>query len=352
MNNQPLISVVIPVYNVEQYLPQCLDSILNQTYQNIELVCVDDGSPDNCGKILEKYAAMDERILVIAQKNQGLSGARNTGMRYAHGEYIMFVDSDDWIEAETCEVAISAALKYGADLVMWSYVREYGQESKEKYMFWEDETIFEEAEVKSKLHRRLCGLYGEELKHPEYANAIETAWGKLYLTEYLVNNNILFVDTKEIGTEDALFNLYALGYVKKAVYLRKCFNHYRKTNQNSLTKTYNAQLFPRWKRLFKYMEDYILNNNLSEKYRQALNNRIALSLLGLGLNIVGSGLGLGKKLELIKEVLNDNQYKQAYRTLDFQYFPLHWKLFYSCAKLRVDVGVYLLLSVIHRIISS
>lgn len=330
----------------------CLDSILNQTYQNIELVCVDDGSPDNCGQIIEKYAAMDERILVIAQNNQGLSGARNTGMRYAHGEYIMFVDSDDWIEAETCEAAVSAVLKYGADLVMWSYVREYGQDSKEKYMFWEDETVFEEAEVKSQLHRRLCGLYGEELKHPEYVNAIETAWGKLYLTEYLVNNNILFVDTKEIGTEDALFNLYALGYVKKAVYLRKCFNHYRKTNQNSLTKTYNEQLFPGWKRMFKYMKDYIIDNNLSDEYSQALNNRIALSLLGLGLNIVGSGFGLGKKLELIKEVLNDNQYKQAYRTLDFQYFPLHWKLFYSCAKLRVDVGVYLLSSVIHRIISS
>ena len=100
----------------------CLDSILNQTYQNIELVCVDDGSPDNCGHILEKYAAMDERILVIAQKNQGLSGARNTGVRYAHGEYIMFVDSDDWIETETCETAVNAVLKYGADLVMWSYV--------------------------------------------------------------------------------------------------------------------------------------------------------------------------------------------------------------------------------------
>lgn len=127
--SSPLVSIVLPVYNVEKYLPICLDSILNQTYQNIELVCVNDGSPDNCGQILEKYAAMDERILVIAQKNQGLSGARNTGMRYAHGEYIMFVDSDDWIEAETCEVAVSAALKYGADLVMWSYVREYGQES-------------------------------------------------------------------------------------------------------------------------------------------------------------------------------------------------------------------------------
>ena len=90
-----MVSIVLPVYNVEKYLPICLDSILNQTYQNIELVCVNDGSPDNCGQILEKYAAMDERILVIAQKNQGLSGARKTGVRYAHGEHIMFVDSDD-----------------------------------------------------------------------------------------------------------------------------------------------------------------------------------------------------------------------------------------------------------------
>lgn len=350
MNNQPLISVIIPVYNVEQYLSQCLDSILNQTYQNIELVCVNDGSPDNCGQILEKYAAMDERILVIAQKNQGLSGARNTGMRYAHGEYIMFVDSDDWIEAETCEVAVSAALKYGADLVMWSYVREFEDESKEKFMFWEHETVFDSKQVKTQLHRRLCGLYGEELRHPEYANAIETAWGKLYLAKNLLNNHVEFVDTKKIGTEDALFNLYALGYVQKAVYLRRCFNHYRKTNSGSLTSTYKAKLFDQWQVLFDLMNRYINDNHLSQEYADALNNRIALSILGLGLNIMDADVSALKKVKMLNDIVSHPRYMEAYKKLKLKYFPIHWRLFYGCAKYRISLGVFLFLNIIRRII--
>lgn len=348
--DSPLVSIICPIYNVEEYLPMCLDSILNQTYQNIELVCVNDGSPDNCGQIIKKYAAMDERILAITQKNQGLSAARNTGMRYAHGEYTMFVDSDDWIEAETCEAAVGVALKYDADLVMWSYVREYGQDLKEKYMFWKDESIFEKAQVQNQLHRRICGLFGEELRHPDYANALETVWGKLYLTERIVDNHVGFVDTKEIGTEDALFNLYVLGYIERAVYLRRCYNHYRKTNQGSLTKTYNEKLFERWQRLFDYMRQYIQENNLPMEYNEALDNRIALSLLGLGLNIVGSNYGMGKKITLLRDILSNDRYKAAYKELDFSFFPIHWKVFYSFAAHGFTFGVYILLLIIRKFI--
>lgn len=352
MNNQPLISVIIPVYNVEQYLPQCLDSIINQTYPNLEIICVNDGTRDSSREILERYAEKDCRIIIIDQENQGLSGARNTGLQYTHGKYLMFVDSDDWIELETCEEAVRAAEKHHADLVMWSYAREYDNESKVKYMFWDDETVFEQEEVQSQLHRRLCGLLGEELRHPDYANALETAWGKLYLTERIVSNHVEFIDTKEIGTEDALFNLYALGYAERAVYLRKCFNHYRKTNQSSLTKTYNDKLFERWQRLFDYMELYIQDNHLPSDYGKALNNRIALSLLGLGLNIVGSDYSIGEKIGLLNEVLSSNRYQQAYKNLDYSYFPIHWKAFYGCAKYRVTIGVYVLLNVILKIIRN
>lgn len=347
-----MVSVIVPVYKVEPYLPKCLNSILEQTYQNIEVVCVNDGSPDKCGLILEKYAEADERILIVDQKNQGLSGARNTGIRHAHGKYIMFVDSDDWIEKEACEAAVHSAQKHNADLVMWSYTREYENESKDKYMFWDDETVFEQPEVLSQLHRRLCGLLGEELRHPDYANALETAWGKLYLTERIVDNHVEFIDTREIGTEDALFNLYTLGYIERAVYIRKCFNHYRKNNQSSLTKTYNEKLFERWQRMFDYMDQYIQDNHLSEDYRKALNNRIALSLLGLGLNIAGSDYSVWKKITLLRDIIATERYAAAYKELDFTFFPIHWKVFYSCAAHGCTIGVYILLSVIRRIING
>ena len=351
MDNRVLISIIVPVYNVEKYLAECLDSLINQTYQYIEIICVNDGSVDNSKSILEEYASKDYRIKIINQNNQGLSAARNTGMREASGKYIMFVDSDDWIDLCTCKEAVISAEKNHADLVFWSYTREYSGVSKDKLLFWENGTVFDDIQVKNQLHRRLAGLLGEELKYPDYANAIETAWGKLYLAAELMENKIQFVSTEEIGTEDALFNLYALGHVKKAVYLRKCFNHYRKDNDTSLTSKYKKDLYVQWQYLFDLMNEYIKVNNLSNEYEVASNNRIALSLLGLGLNILASDFSDKVKIQLIKKIIKSDRYREAYKSLEFKYFPLHWKMFYSFAKHGNAMGVYLLLKVIHKIIS-
>ncbi len=350
-SNMPLVSIIVPVYNVEKYLSQCLDSLVNQTYRNLEIVCVNDETPDNSAAILKQYAEKDSRIKIFEQKNMGLSGARNTGMKNAHGDYVMCVDSDDWIDLETCEQAVSAALKHNADLVMWSYVREFDDRSADKLMFWEDETVFDTEEVQNQINRRLCGLLGEELAHPDYANAIETAWGKLYRFSVIKDNNVEYISERIIGTEDALFNLYATHYVKKAVYLKKPFNHYRRTNTGSLTSHYKEKLFLQWQTLFDYMERYVSDNHLGENFSLALNNRIALSVLGLGLNITGSDFSAKKKRSLLKEIVRSERYQKAYQTLTFKYFPIHWKLFYFCAKHRLTFGLYLLLLVIKKIIS-
>lgn len=352
MKNSPLVSIIIPVYNVEKYLAQCLDSIINQTYQDIEIICINDGSTDNSKAIIEKYALQDERVKLINQTNQGVSIARNTGIRNASGKYLMFVDGDDWIELETCEKAVETAQRFNADLIFWSYTREYSGKIKDKLMFWEDERVFGEEQVKNELHRRLVGLLGDELKHPDYADAIVTVWGKLYLTSELISHQIEFVDIKEIGTsEDALFNLYALGYVRKAVYIKKCLNHYRKDNVSSVTTKYKENLYFQWLNLFDLMQKYIKDNYLPKEYEQALKNRVALSILGLGLNILAADFSTRKKIRLIKNIIISNRFQQAYQSLDFKYFPLHWKVFYQFAKSGNAVGLYLLLTIIHIIIT-
>lgn len=111
------ISVIVPIYKVEPYLRKCVDSILAQTYQNLEVILVDDGSPDNCGAICEEYAEQDTRIKVIHKQNSGLSGARNAGLDYASGEYITFVDSDDWIDPHHFS-ALYSSLQEGADIAV------------------------------------------------------------------------------------------------------------------------------------------------------------------------------------------------------------------------------------------
>lgn len=121
----PKVSIIVPVYKVEKYLCKCIDSILAQTLKQFELILIDDGSPDNSPKICDEYEKKDTRIKVIHQKNAGVSAARNAGLDIAKGEYIGFVDSDDWIEPNTYEIAYNTALEKNADIVQWDFVFDY-----------------------------------------------------------------------------------------------------------------------------------------------------------------------------------------------------------------------------------
>ena len=120
---KPLVSVIVPIYKVEPYLERCLDSLVDQTLKEIEIIVVDDGSPDRCGEICDAYAARDERFRVVHQENRGLSAARNVGIDLARADYLMFVDSDDWVDPDYCRLPYEAAVEHGAELVMFQYVR-------------------------------------------------------------------------------------------------------------------------------------------------------------------------------------------------------------------------------------
>lgn len=347
--SKPLISIVIPCYNVEKYLTKCLESVVGQTYTNLEIICVIDGSPDNSLAICNKFAEKDKRIVIIEQDNQGLSGARNTGIAVASGEYIVFLDSDDWIEISTCEKALSKMIDNNLDLVIWSYVREFSNSQKEKLILGDKDLTFDSDGCR-KLHRRIFGLYGEELSNPENADSLVTAWGKMYRASLI--KNIKFVDTKEIGTEDALFNCYAMKNVKSAYYIAECLNHYRKDNETSLTSKYKEKLFFQWNHLYDLMKQCIDDNNLGEDFEQALNNRISLSIIGLGLNELANQKGIVEKIKKIKEMLSFNRYRTAYKTLTLKYFPIHWKVFFMFAKMNFATGVYILLVAINKLIGN
>ena len=124
-NNNPKISIIIPVYNVEKYLRRCLDSVLNQTFTDWVAICVDDGSTDNSGQILSEYAARDARFIIISKKNGGQSDARNAGMKYATGDYILFLDSDDFIHPQTLEIAYGQIVKNNVDMFLFDYDKKF-----------------------------------------------------------------------------------------------------------------------------------------------------------------------------------------------------------------------------------
>lgn len=337
------ITIIIPVYKVEKYIHQCIDSVIDQSYKNLEIILVDDGSPDKCPEICDDYAKKDKRIKVIHQENQGLSSARNTGIKASTGDYINFIDSDDWIEREAFQIALDTRNRWDADLVMWPYIREYENRSLKKEIFPQDLIVYEEEDLKKKLHRRILGLLGEELARPEDADAIVTVSNKLYKAEIIKKHKIEFVDTEIIGTEDALFNLYVFGKLKRAVYTKDYLYHYRKDNLNSLTRQYKGQLKEQWDNLFDLMEEYIQENKLDRDYTQALDNRISMSIIGLGLKEVESKHSRRIQIKEIKKILTAPRYRKACKTLELRYFPLHWKIFFLLAKKNFAPGVYLML---------
>lgn len=348
--NNIFISIIIPVYNVSAYLRQCLESVINQSYPNLEIIIVNDGSTDDSLSICEEYQLKDSRIQLINQQNKGLSGARNTGIDAVTGDYILFIDSDDWIDLDTCQLLIDNLKKTNSEVVLFSYVKEFSNNREEKFIL-DGDLIFNEEESE-KIHRRIIGLYKEELAHPENADAMVTAWGKLYKTEIIKNNKIYFTDCKLIGTEDMLFNAYCFKYVQSISNLHRCLYHYRKSNQSSLTSVYKPNLFQQWHTLYAMVESFVEKEKLGFQFQRALKNRISLGIIGLGLNELYTNASLYTKYVRLKSILTDKRYTEAVKELQLHYFPIHWKLFFFFAKNSMALPLLFMLMIIKRIINK
>ena len=349
MKEQLQVSIIVPVYNVENYIERCLNSLVNQTFKDIEIITINDGSTDKSLELLNKYAKEDIRISVIDLGDEGVSYCRNLGIEKANGKYIMFVDSDDWIDSSMVEVMYKKAEENKLDLVMCSYIREFKDHSKEKIFNLPQEIIYKDNEVKNELLRKLVGPIKEELSNPEMLDALGTVWGKLYRADILKENKIKFVDLKEIGSaEDTLFNIFTFNYLKKVMFLNKSMYHYWRDNPKSVTSQYNPKLKEQRKVFFKYISDFIKENNFEQVFEEALNNRICTSVLGLGLIECSKNNKISRinKIKNIKIIINEEYIRNAYKNLELKYFSIHWRIFYFFIKNKMSFCSYLMLSTI------
>ena len=210
-NDNFLVSIIVPIYNVEKYLKRCIDSIINQTYTNLEIVLVNDGSTDNCEKICNEYSKKDVRIKVIHKKNGGVSSARNEGIRNSSGHFITFVDSDDWIENEMIYKMLKLSKKYDSDYVMIGYNETDNVQNKTKYSI--KESIIE----KDEFMRKFFKIGNQE--------CIFYPWGKL-IKRNLIEDDLFPVDCR-IG-EDVIANYKTLMKTNKiAVSNEKLYNYFQ-----------------------------------------------------------------------------------------------------------------------------
>lgn len=345
-----MISVIVPVYNAEAYLSRCLESILNQTYRDIRVICVNDGSTDGTGEMLEEFARRDGRVKVICRTNSGLSASRNAGLELAEGEYVMFVDADDWLDGHACADAVEAMERRDADIVFWSYAREY-ETASSPVRFWPEERVFDGKSM-IWLRNRLLGPDGSELARPERLDSYGTAWGKLYRSSLFREGRSSFVDTALIGSaEDVLCNLSLFGAARRAVYIPSTFYHYRKTAAGALTKRYKPDLTAQWEELFRRMARHVQENGASPEAERALRNRMAVSLIFLGLNVCDAPGSAYVKCGMLRTLLKRDWCRAAVKKLPLAPLPPHWKVFFLNAKLGFVPGLYLLLKAIKRILA-
>ena len=343
-----MISIIVPVYNVEKYLSQCLDSLVNQTYWDIEIICVNDGSTDGSLAILEQYAAKDERIIIISRGNRGASESRSEGTEQAHGEWLMFVDSDDWLEPNTCERVME--IVGDADMVIFSYIREFRTTSAPKHIFELEPMTFENEGI-NWLFERLIAPGGKELRDPSKLDSLSTVWGKLYKTDIIRQYGITFPSTDKTGTlEDLVFNFKYFNHLKRANYLPDCLYHYRKANSQSIVNTHKPELDKKWLYVFGEMEKC---PDITDKpfLLDALERRKALCLFGLGLNILFSYFPWRKNYQMLDDIICSDWYSAAIKKLDTKNMPIHWRTFYTASRHHQTWAIFLMLQVINRIIN-
>lgn len=212
-----LVSIIVPVYNVEEYLPKCLDSIVSQTYKDIEIILVDDGSSDNSGSICDEYASSDSRIKVIHKVNGGVSSARNCGIRISKGKYVCFIDSDDTVENTYVEVLVSSYLGEDVELVLCNIKDIYHNK------FYNKREII----------KNLSGIFFDD--YHKLVNLLRVPVIKLYRADIIKSNNLYFKE-KVNSAEDQIFNFQYYRFVKKYLYNDSAlYNYYHRTN-NSLSQ--------------------------------------------------------------------------------------------------------------------
>lgn len=235
--NRELITVIVPIFNVEKYLNCCIQSIVDQTYRNLEILLIDDGSPDNSPAMCDDWAGRDSRIRVIHKENQGLGMARNTGIENATGEYICYFDSDDYVNVHTIELAYDVLKKYNADYALFGYSHVYPDGRISGFDVELQKTVFAGAEVTGAL---LPWLIQQARRRETPCPFAFSAWSGLLRRSILEENQIRFQSERQIISEDTLYLLELYSKLQTVVLIPKPLYFYR-INPSSLTKTFRKE---------------------------------------------------------------------------------------------------------------
>lgn len=295
---EELISIVVPVYNVpEQYLRNCIESIIRQTYRALEIILVDDGSKDRSHFICDSYAAKDHRIKVIHKNNEGLSAARNTGFYAATGKWLMFIDGDDWIESNMCTTMLDAAHTFNVQVVMCGMYKSFEHVDVPYHYYIVPDKRYEKNE---------CKWLQEQILH--FDSNIATAYCKLIDKKILDEENIIHDATLKQGAEGIEFNLRLFEKIQSAVFINKNLYHYV-YNENSISVKHSVENHMYVLKCFKKIREFIKQSCNNKNLEYWFYNRLLYVIITTAISGYFSPSNRvpykQKKIEYAKYLSND-----------------------------------------------
>lgn len=300
--SEPLITVVVPIYNVERYLDECIESIVGQTYKNLEILLIDDGSTDLCPAICDEWARKDQRIRVIHKQNQGLGMARNTGIDGANGEYICFTDSDDYIDIHTVEKAYRKAQYYNAEIVIYG-IADFDDNNTDVTVHIPvvASNLYEGSRVQTDL---LPDLIDCDHVNSKSENLPFSACSCLFSMKLIKSNNWRFVSERNIISEDSYSLLKLYRHVTRVYVINETLYFYRR-NARSLSRTYRTDRYDKTKSFYIKAEEVAVESGYSDKVQERISGLFYSFTIDCLKQIITAQNTYNVKMKAIKHIVFD-----------------------------------------------
>lgn len=330
-----LVSVIVPVYNVEQYVSRCVESLLYQSYKPIEIILVDDGSTDDSGTVCDKYEKKYENIHVIHKQNEGLGYARNTGLQNIHGEYVVFVDSDDWVSSDFIKNLYRGLKEYSVDYCKSGFCRMLNDGTVVSSTKYADE-FFPKNEAAKSLFPRMIG------SSPNIHDSIEmSACAVMYRSSVIIENGITFPSERDVISEDIVFNMEYLNVCSGAVVISNIDYMYR-VNTTSLSHTYRPDRYEACIKFYSYMTNRLNEYGYEEDAFYRLKRILFVYIRAIiRMEANHTAKNIGKRISSVRCICTDVCTRSD--ILDYPVRKLQFKqrVFVYMLKYKMAIGLYL-----------
>lgn len=321
-----MISIIVPIYKVEKYIKQCVESIINQTYKNIEIILVDDGSPDNCPSICDNYAKRDNRIKVVHKPNGGLISARKAGLKESTGKYVCFVDGDDWIEPDMYQNISDAIDKTDADCIITQFYYSYpDKEEKSDYLLSKD--FYNREQIENEIFPTM--LFANRYYR---FGIFPNCWTKVF-KRYLLERHLPDTDNRIRMGEDIAFTYPCLMECQSIAFIDKALYHYR-INPDSMTKAYDSKLHK------IYLLPYQTLAEKSKELNVDLSDQLPYYLLYLVNFVIRNEAGKDNtkskkdRNAVLDGILRNSEVAECINLVNMSVLPVHTKLLAMSIKKR------------------